>query len=534
MVKYILILANALIVLIFGWFSSDNGVSVSGNFPKTMKPGTEVPVELTVKKGSLGGFAKLQLELPEGISVKESDNKGASFTATPGLAKWIWTSLPSEAEMMVKFILVADASANGAKTVGGKFSFVENNAKQVSEMTPVEIIISNEGESTSTANTSSSSNNSSNSAPVADNTSATSTPTNNSGDKNSSGTAAEPKTSPNGEPVGNVSATRLVTVLNPNEFQIDVKIKKDGTKGFARYSDNLPEGFTARQGKTDGSSFSVSDGKIKFVWVTVPAAEELNISYILKGSDTKATTLSGEYSYLEDNQSKKVKVADASLAATSGAIATNSETTAANNTNATASNSGIKENKNESGTQGNTDTKSNSATNEASTSKESSTTKTNSGNNTTSGTTGDVANTSKTEKEPGSTSDKNSGSGAVKNTDGSGTSTNKTETTLNDNINKKEGNVNYAVQVGAFTNAGVTANLLSSKFGIKEKIRSEMASGFTKFMVGNHNEYKSARDHRETVKTNNGVNSAFVVAYNGGRRITVQEALTITNQKWFK
>ncbi len=52
-------------------------------------------------------------------------------------------------------------------------------------------------------------------------------------------------------------------------------------------------------------------------------------------------------------------------------------------------------------------------------------------------------------------------------------------------------------------------------------------------MVGNFNEYKEARSHRENIKQK-GCSSAFVVAYNGAKRITVQEALMITSQKWFK
>jgi hypothetical protein len=512
MVKYILIILNALVVLIYGWFSSDGSITVSGNFPKSMKPGTEVVVELTVKKGSLGGFAKLQLELPEGVTVKEIDNKGASFTAGPGLAKWIWTSLPSDAEMIVKFNLVADASSNGTKTIGGKFSYIENNAKQVSEMTPVEVVLSVDAvtpvaNTESTPTPTSSTTEPSTSTPttvtepitsVPNNSNSTNTvvktPTNNIGRNNTianssaTTTTTEPKTSPNGEPIGNVNGTRKVTQINANQFQVDIKIKKDGTKGFARFSDNLPEGFTAKQVKTDGSSFSVADGKIKFVWVTVPAVDELNISYTLNGSNTKATTLMGEYSYLEDNQSKKIKLNNSDLPATPEAVTTNSEATATKTITEKPSD--------------------NSST--ANTTKTESTTKT--PDNTASTSTDKNASTTTTENPP----------------------TNKTESTLTENLNKKEGTVNYAVQVGAFTNGNVTANLLANKFKIKEKIRSEMASGFNKFMVGNFGEYKTARDHRETVKSNNGIASAFVVAYNGGRRITVQEALTVTNQKWFK
>ena len=60
-----------------------------------------------------------------------------------------------------------------------------------------------------------------------------------------------------------------------------------------------------------------------------------------------------------------------------------------------------------------------------------------------------------------------------------------------------------------------------------------MAECFSKFMIGNFGEYKEARNNRETIK-DKGCRSAFVVAYNGAKRITVQEALMISNQKWFK
>ena len=69
-------------------------------------------------------------------------------------------------------------------------------------------------------------------------------------------------------------------------------------------------------------------------------------------------------------------------------------------------------------------------------------------------------------------------------------------------------------------------------------VNASTAFGFTsegldKFMVGNFSEYKDARSHREVIKQK-GCSTAFVVAYNGAKRITVQEALMITNQKWFK
>ena len=108
------------------------------------------------------------------------------------------------------------------------------------------------------------------------------------------------------------------------------------------------------------------------------------------------------------------------------------------------------------------------------------------------------------------------------------------ESGMENTVEKKNGSMNYVVQVGAFTNSQVTAQKLKNKFRINETVKSEMQDGYSKFMIGSHIEYKSARDKRETMKNVNGIKSAFVVAYNQGKRITVQEALMITNQKWFK
>ena len=46
----------------------------------------------------------------------------------------------------MKFVVVVDATASGNKTIASKYSFVNNNTKEVIEMTPAEITI---GEGTS-------------------------------------------------------------------------------------------------------------------------------------------------------------------------------------------------------------------------------------------------------------------------------------------------------------------------------------------------------------------------------------------------
>jgi hypothetical protein len=50
-------------------------------------------------------------------------------------------------------------------------------------------------------------------------------------------------------------------------------------------------------------------------------------------------------------------------------------------------------------------------------------------------------------------------------------------------------------------------------------------------MIGSFGNYKEARNKREVLRSGK-AKDAFVTAYNGAKRITVQEALMISSQKW--
>jgi len=349
----------------------------------------------------------------------------------------------------------------------------------VVEMTPVEVTVGGEATAgnTGAASTNTTSQNTATDNATANNTNTTSTNTD----------AAKTYTTPNSnsEPSGNITVQRTVSKSGDGEYTINLKINKGLTKGFARYSDDLPADLNARGVKTEGASFSVADGKIKFVWVNAPEQEIVEISYVISGVK-QPLTLKGEYSYLEQNLSKSYTLPEETI--TPDNIAANTNTTAPTNTEVANT-------------------------------------------NTTAPTNREVANTNTTAPTNTETAANTNATSAETNT---GTAANTNTTAPSDVLPKKEGNVKYMVQIGAFTNSAVNTGRLKKKFGISEKIISEMQGGYSKFMVGDHPEYKNARDHREKMKSGNGVASAFVVAYNSGKRITVQEALMITNQKWFR
>ena len=95
-----------------------------------------------------------------------------------------------------------------------------------------------------------------------------------------------------------------------------------------------------------------------------------------------------------------------------------------------------------------------------------------------------------------------------------------------------ESDVVYKVQIAA-GHQSVPGNYFDKKYKLTEKISIENHEGWIKYTIGSFSVYKEGRDRRNSVWSANKINDAFVTAYNYGSRITVQEALMITNQKWY-
>lgn len=456
MIKYFFILINSLTLFIFGLLQTDNSVTIKNNIPSNFIVGQEVAVEFRISKGIQSGFAKFQLDLPDGISIIKKDEMNAIYSIEKGVSQWIWSEVSMDEEILIKLTLVASEVGIGLKTFNSNYSFIEKNEKKVFNMLPLEVSIQN-------------------------------TIINNK-------VSAIKDTLTKAEPNTSIEIVRLISDgPNANEKTITIKIKKGDTKGFAKYSDETDEILNAKAIKTDGSSFSVSDGKIKFVWVDVPTKSELEVSYHIDFNNKNTNVLKGEYSYLEKNQSKKYTVEPETLVfgklldETKPLIVLKPEEAKAitqeNNANEIISKRIIEDSK--------------------------------------------------------------------QNFNVEKTSTIVTETTNlvikeADEVKTPEADIvketpqivnadpNFVVQIGAFKNKKVVASVLIKKHRITDKIVDELHEGFSKFMVGNHNLYKEARKHRDIIKSKHGVKDAFIAAYNVGKRITVQEALMVSKQSWFK
>ena len=458
MIKYFFILINSLTLFIFGLFQTDNSVTIKNNIPSNFIVGQEVAVEFRISKGIQSGFAKFQLELPDGISIIKKDEMNSIYSIQNGVAQWIWSEVPKDEELLIKLTLVASELGIGIKTFNSNYSFIEKNEKKVFNMLPLEASIQNKIIN--------------NKVSVIKDTL----------------TKAEPNTS--------IDVVRLISDgPTANEKTITIKIKKGDTKGFAKYSDETDLILNAKAIKTDGSSFSVSDGKIKFVWVDVPTKSELEVSYHIDLNNKNSNILKGEYSYLEKNQSKKYIVKSDSLVI--GKLKDEITLQAVQKTE--PAKSIVQENE----------------ANQLTSKKIIEESKSNLTVEKTSTLVTETPNLVKKEAIE------------VKTMPAKAETVKETPQIVN-------ADPNFVVQIGAFKNTKVVATVLIKKYRITDKIVDELHDGFSKFMVGNHNLYKEARKHRDIIKSKHGVKDAFIAAYNVGKRITVQEALMVSKQSWFK
>ncbi len=488
MLKFVALLFNTVALLIYQFFFTE-GVTVTQNVPSSAKAESEFTIEVTINKGSIGGFAKLQQELPEGFTAIEDKNSGASFTFSNHSVKYIWMSLPSDNEIKISYkVKVAANDVNGDKIIAGKFSYISENIKQIAEIPPTTITISGGGSSqpvvtnTTADNTA---NIAANTTPPADNTATT---------DNTSKTLTQPnlETAP-------FNCSRKIQETAPNEYIIEISINKGNLSGFAKLVESLPVGFTATAIESKEAAFTFADQKVKYVWVSMPTVSEYKISYKVKAVETVtgAQTIDGVFSYIENDETKKFIVPASSIILGTQPIVVN--TTDNNSTDNSTKNIAPPDNTTK------TTTDNTAIDNSTKISTTDNTTKTNTL----------VDNTTKT----------------ATNTDNT-TSDNSTKSLSATNVPSPQGNVKYSVQIAALHNAK-SPNALATMYSINEPINTEMAEGYTKYTVGTHGEYKSARDAREEIK-NKGVVGPFVTAYNTGKRITVQEALMITSQKWYK
>jgi hypothetical protein len=476
---------------------SDGEVIVTPKIPEEVKAGNDFIVEITIQKGDLNHYARFLQKLPPGFTAYPINSKNAKFSFVDQNVKFTWLALPEEEEFTISYKVHVDTNIYGNFPITGKFAFVdqdfERKAIASSEWTTIMVINDNYK------------------------------------DKIFENAAIDPATDPT------ATACTRYRSIEGNEVNVNLKIERSKNK-FAKIYEIIPEGFEAEGLETNNGIFNFIEGTAKIMWQDCPEGD-FEVSYKLKpksGTLTTVPEVNGTYYFMTENRNTlSVKIIDKSdpeklKIETPADVADNNTATAdTNSTTNTSTENSIADNTTTENTEDNSTTENNTAENNTTDNNTNSTdtentTDNNLADNNTSQNTVETNNNT----PPDNTNNQNG---------------NTTKSTNNDNVSDvpdpQGGNgVNYKVQICALKSMRRSPSFFNShaSFRIPEKVIREQHLGWNKYLVGSFPVYMNARDYRNKLLNSTPISQAFIAAYNNGQRITVQEALMIAGQKWYK
>jgi len=453
------------------FFVVADGVIIEDNTPSSMAPGSSANITITINKGTVEDFAKLEIELPEGMSATPIQTNGASFSFKDQKAKFIWMALPSDQEFNVSYQLTAAASASGNKIVKGTFSYIKSNQRVDYELQSKVIRIGDDV--------------------VAD--------TGNNAEPTESLTTAAPSNSLDDHLSAfggsGMRCVRSITETNNQEYIITLTVLENELENFAKIQENIPAGYVVSEEDSDGAVVTISDRGIKYVWFEAPQMDRFEVTYRLTSSSSEIPNISGVFSYVEDNAPKEVNILRGPIIRQTGDVAENTNNTAGAGTN-------------------NSMTSSEEAVDSSAEEV--------------------VAESIQEDiKEEVKTSPKVDPANTVQEVMANAEEEVMEVKKAASNIPAPETGVSYRVQIAA-SHQVVGQSYFAKKHGFTRPVNIENHEGWVKYTTGSHGVYKSARDDRNQIRDAFSFRGPFVTAYNDGVRITVQEALMITKQQWYK
>jgi len=468
MVKLVVTLLNLLVILALQIFPGD--VSVKLDVPSEVQAGSEFEVKITLNKGDLDGFSRFQQNIPAGLSASPAMSSNADFSFSEKRVRFIWLRIPENEEITLSYRVSIDERLKGTFNLSGKFSYIENNERKSVDIDPVAINI----------------------------TPSASIDPSLIVDVNDFEKVMMPY--PGTMPAEAVSVACVRQTPSPGtqgDYVVNVLVSKNFTRQFAKIEETVPEGYTAVALDPKNAIFTFKEQKVKFLWMNLPQQPFFTVSYRLipkNQANLPAPQINGAFSYLVDEKSVSVDIVQSNLNiadVTAENVDQMIATALANPSVDLAQVDPVE-------------------------------------------TIAEPADeipaitpvVPADENKPGVTESKPETKPVTD-------SKPQTTTVLASNsmaLNPEQG-VYYRIQLAA-GHKPVNVNRYFSRMNLEKKVLIETHDGWKKYSVGSFDKYKEARDYRVHIWNTTPVKDAFITAYNSGQRITVQEALMITEQKW--
>ncbi len=445
-------------------------ISVSMDLPGQINAGKDLKVQVILKKGDLVGFSRFQMDLPLGVTATNIYSANADFSFKDQKVRFIWLRLPEDKDITISFNIQCNEHLKGSFDVTGKFSYIENNERKTVDIQTKTLAIVPSSAIDPRLLV----------------------------DIKDFGRSALPQlgaTSP-----GDLACIRQTPIWSEinKEYLITLLVNKESLKKFAKIEEIVPTGYTAVAIENKDGVFTFKDNKAKFLWMNLPADPFFTVSYKLvpmKNTINKQPAIKGVFSYIIDDKTQSINVIEkeVSLANLTPDMVKiilqqqiNIPQGIAQNTRANQESLAVAENSNPKN-------------------KKEITTKT------------DPAN--KTVTAPNQIISPSERSVAI-------------QTQVADLLEPKTG-MYFRVQIAA-GHRPVNTKSYFKKFQLDTLVMKEKHDGWIKYSVGSFSAYRVARDYRVHLWNTTSINDAFISAYNDGKRITVQEALMMGNQRWYQ
>ncbi|MCF8378065.1 MAG: hypothetical protein K9H49_00730 [Bacteroidales bacterium] len=260
------------------------------------------------------------------------------------------------------------------------------------------------------------------------------------------------------------------------QYTVELLVKKGDLSKFAKIEEQIPAGYRAVEGDSQEGIFSFSRGVAKILWMNLPLQSEFSITYNIipdPGYAIENLTPSGTFSYITGNATEIIAIEQKKDDLADYFIERDTAEIEASDTVADSEVADVI-----------------------------------------------VQESNETEKiDPVAD---------VKKTEVSFD-----ESASEGDILQPQAGIYYRVQLSAgHTEVDIEKYFRARK--ISDEVKMEYHDGWRKYSTGSFNVYKDARDYRVKIWETTPIHDAFVSAYSDGRRITVQEALMVTNNKWYR
>ncbi|MDA9312789.1 hypothetical protein N9515_00445 [Vicingaceae bacterium] len=487
MAKIFLISINLIIVFALKIFFGGD-VEIEQKMQEIIKPGETLNVTLEITKGDREGFAKWQQTLPDGFIASSVEMNGATFSFKNQDIKVIWMEMPKAETFTIQYKIETSESVLGEHNLSGKFSFIEENERR--DINSELFILTIDGEAMAKKKSKvdqedsnkveeivyakdSESNSQTKALNTTDSTNNTAVvnPTKSKSLKSNSSNQIAPAAN------SSVLITRDIKHIEGGSYEVTLTLNKNGLKSFGKVEDFLPPNYSATELESGEGIFSFKNNVVKILWMTLPENQGFEVKYALQSNPDglDSAIIHGVFSYLDKDQSIQSDVAPTKFKN----FLVEEQIADAINKNNSSENESINNNP--------------------------------------------IDQVSNTESEA-----------ILASTQESIPTSNEELTRQITNIPAPESAIAYKIQIAA-SHKEVNQKYFIERHNINEPVAIEFHKTWYKYTVGSFPIYKEARDKRNQVwAENNKINDAFVTAYNSGERISVQEALMISQQKWFK